>query len=322
MEKARQNHQLIAVVLATAGVILFSVKAVFVKKVFQYQVDPISLLLMRMLMSLPFYLVIIMVMFIRKRKKIIIKWSYVPQLLTFGFLGYYMSSYLDFTGLQYISASLERLILFVYPTMVVILSALLYKTKISMRQVAGIIVAYFGVFLIYFQRSAMDSHSAVFTGSILILGCAFTYALYLVGSGSLIPQIGSALYTSLVMIVSTLGVILHYYVRGGDPKILSYPKEVYHLSIGLCLISTVLPSLFISEAIKRIGATRVAIIGSIGPVSTILLASIYLGERINAFQWIGSIIVISGVLLVNMAQEAKAKSLEIAAIEEQQGQVG
>jgi drug/metabolite transporter (DMT)-like permease len=206
--------------------------------------------------------------------------------------------------------------------MVVILSAIVYKTKITPRQMAGILVAYFGVFLIYFQRSAMDSHSAVLLGSVLVLGCAFTYAVYLVGSGSLIPHIGSALYTSLVMIVSTIGVVAHYYIKGGDPELFSYPKQVYHLGIWLCIISTVLPSLFISEAIKRIGATRVAIIGSIGPVSTILLASIYLGERINAFQWVGSIIVISGVLLVNMAQGAKAKSLKIEDTERQQSQAG
>lgn len=322
MEKNRQNYQIIAVILATAGVVLFSVKAVIVKKVFQYNVDPISLLLMRMLLSLPFYLIIILITLVRKRMKTGLKWSHFPQLVIFGFLGYYMSSYLDFTGLQYISASLERLILFVYPTMVVILTALIYKTKITIRQTAGIIVAYFGVFLIYFQRSAMDSHSSVLIGSLLILGCAFTYAIYLVGSGSMIPEIGSAFYTSLVMIVSTLGVVAHYYFRGGDPKLFSYPKEVYHLSIGLCIISTVLPSLFISEAIRRIGATRVAIIGSIGPISTILLASIYLCEKINAFQWIGSIIVISGVLLVNMAKETKTKSIKVEAIDEQQNQVG
>jgi drug/metabolite transporter (DMT)-like permease len=322
MERTRQNNQLLAIFLATAGVVLFSVKAVFVKKVYEYNVDPISLLLMRMMFSLPFYLIIILFLSLRKKHKSGLKWAHIPQLLIFGFLGYYMSSYLDFTGLQYISASLERLILFVYPTMVVILSAIIYKIKITPKQIAGILVAYFGVFLIYFQRSKMDSHSAVLLGSILILGCAFTYAIYLVGSGSLIPQIGSIFYTSLVMIVSSIGVVAHFYFRGGDANLFHYPKQVYHLSIWLCIISTVLPSLFISEAIRRIGATRVAIIGSVGPVSTILLASIYLGERINAFQWIGSIIVISGVLLVNMADVDKTKSVQIEVVDKRQSKAG
>jgi drug/metabolite transporter (DMT)-like permease len=322
MERTRQNNQLLASLLAAAGVILFSAKAVLVKKVFHYQVDPVSLLLMRMVFSLPFYLMIILFISIRKRGKIGLKRSYIPQLLIFGFLGYYMSSYLDFTGLQYISASLERLILFVYPTIVVILSRIIFKTKISGRQIGGIVVSYFGVLLIYFQRSAMDSHSAVLLGTLLILGCAFTYAMYLVGSGSLIPKIGSALYTSLVMLVSTAGVLIHYFFRGSDPILFEYPHQVYYLAIALCIISTVLPSLMISEAIKKIGATRVAIIGCIGPVSTIALASIFLGERINGFQWLGSIIVISGVLLVNIVNDAKTKSIKLETIEEKKIKVG
>lgn len=311
MERLRRSNHIIGVFLAITGVILFSVKAVYVKMSYGYHVDPISLILIRMMFSLPVYLVITIIVLLRKDPSVGIKWKHIPKVILFGFLGYYLSSYLDFTGLQYVSASLERLILFVYPTMVVIISAVIYNIKVTQKQVLGIIVAYFGVFLIFFQRSEMDSHSAVFLGSLLVLGCAFTYAVYLVGSGSLIPVIGPALYTSLAMIISTLAVVIHYNLRGGDNMILSYPKELYYLGIKLSIISTVLPSFMISEAIKRIGATRVAIIGSVGPISTIVLASLYLGEKINAFQWMGSIIVVSGVLLVNLkdsVKEIKAKA--------------
>ena len=145
----------------------------------------------------------------------------------------------------------------------------------------------------------MDSHSSVFLGTVLIFGCALAYAIYLVGSGKLIPLIGSARYTSYAMIFACLGVIAHSYFKG-DVKILNYPHEVYRLGIELAIISTVLPSFLISEAIRRVGATKVAIIGSIGPISTIMLANIFLGERINAFQWLGAIVVVSGVLLVNI----------------------
>jgi drug/metabolite transporter (DMT)-like permease len=299
MEETQKNHKIRAILLATAGIVLFSVKAVFVKKAFGYHIDPISLLLIRMMFSLPIYILIALFIFLRKSKNITLKWSHVPKLIMFGLAGYYMSSYLDFTGLQYVSASLERLILFVYPTMVVIISAIIYKKKITKLQVIGILIAYFGVFLIFYQRSAMDSHSSVLLGSMLILGCAFTYAVYLVGSGELIPEIGSAMYTCLVMIVACLGVVVHFYFKG-NMNVFHYPHQVYQLGIGLSIISTILPSFLLSETIRMIGSTKVAIIGSIGPVSTIILASVFLGERINAFQWMGSIIVIAGVLLVNM----------------------
>jgi drug/metabolite transporter (DMT)-like permease len=302
MEESQQNHRTGAILLATAGVVLFSVKAIFVKKAYGYHIDAVSLLLIRMLFALPVYMAIAVIIGIRKGRKGFIAWKHFPGIIFFGLAGYYMASYLDFVGLQYISASLERLILFVYPTMVVVISAIIYKTKITIQQTFGILITYFGVFLIFYQRSAMDSHNAVFLGSILILGCALTYAIYLVGSGKLIPVIGSAQYTSYAMIFACIGVILHSYFKG-NVSIYNYPPEVYRIGIGLSVISTILPSFLISEAIRRIGATKVAIIGSIGPISTIMLANIFLGEKINAFQWLGAIVVISGVLLVNINKE-------------------
>jgi drug/metabolite transporter (DMT)-like permease len=302
MEESQQNHRTGAILLATAGVVLFSVKAIFVKKAYGYHVDAVSLLLIRMVFALPVYVVIAVITHIKKGKNGFVAWKHFPGIIFFGLAGYYMASYLDFVGLQYISASLERLILFIYPTMVVVISAIIYKTKVSLQQTIGILITYFGVFLIFYQRSAMDSHSSVFLGSILIVGCALTYAIYLVGSGKLIPKIGSALYTSYAMIFACLGVIIHSYFKG-NVTIFNHPPEVYRLGIGLSVISTILPSFLISEAIRRIGATKVAIIGSIGPISTIMLANIFLGERINAFQWLGAIVVISGVLLVNINRE-------------------
>jgi drug/metabolite transporter (DMT)-like permease len=299
MEEVQQNHRTGAILLATAGVVLFSVKAIFVKKAYGYHIDAVSLLLIRMIFALPIYVLIAIITSVRKGQKGFIAWKYFPGIIFFGLAGYYIASYLDFLGLQYISASLERLILFIYPTMVVIISAIIYKTKVSMQQTIGILITYFGVFLIYFQRSAMDSHSSVFLGTILIIGCSLTYAIYLVGSGKLIPIIGSAKYTSYAMIFACLGVIVHSYFKG-NVTIFNHPPQVYRLGIGLSIISTVLPSFLISEAIRRIGATKVAIIGSIGPISTIILANIFLDERINAFQWLGAIVVISGVLLVNI----------------------
>jgi drug/metabolite transporter (DMT)-like permease len=302
MEGSQQNHRTGAIFLATAGVVLFSIKAIFVKKAYGYHIDAVSLLLIRMLFSLPIYAAIAFLTTIRKDRKGFVAWKHFPGIIFFGLAGYYMASYLDFVGLQYISASLERLILFVYPTMVVVISAVIYKTKVTIHQTLGILITYLGVFLIFYKRSAMDSHSSVFLGTILIIGCALTYAIYLVGSGKLIPIIGSAQYTSYAMVFACLGVIVHSYFKG-NVKIYNYPAELYKIGIGLSILSTVLPSFLISEAIRRIGATKVAIIGSIGPISTIMLANIFLGERINTFQWLGAIVVISGVLLVNVNKE-------------------
>lgn len=293
MIKLRANT--LGVVLAVLGVVLFSAKAIMVKLAYHYEIDSVSLLLLRMLFSLPVYLVIAFVT--RKQTHQSIKKTDYLWLVFFGFVGYYLASYFDFEGLQYIKAGLERIVLFVYPTLVLIISRLFLKTKISRIQIFAIFLTYLGVLTAFSGELDLSSEN-LYLGVGLIFMSALTYAMYLVGSGWLIPKFGVVRFTSYAMIISTICVLLHY-VFTHEVDLLGYPQEVYFLGIGMAILSTIIPSFMVSKSIELIGSSNFSIIASIGPISTILLAYIVLGEQLNASQLIGTIIVIIGVSLVS-----------------------
>ncbi|MDG1805299.1 DMT family transporter [Flavicella sp.] len=285
----------LGVVLAVLGVILFSAKAIMVKLAYHYEIDSVSLLLLRMLFSLPVYVVIAFVT--RKQTNQSIKKTDYLWLVFFGFVGYYLASYFDFEGLQYIKAGLERIVLFVYPTLVLIISRLFLKTKISRIQIFAIFLTYLGVLTAFSGELDLSSEN-LYLGVGLIFMSALTYAMYLVGSGWLIPKFGVVRFTSYAMIISTICVLLHY-IFTHEIDLLGYPQEVYFLGIGMAILSTIIPSFMVSKSIELIGSSNFSIIASIGPISTILLAYIVLGEQLNASQLIGTIIVIVGVSLVS-----------------------
>ncbi|MHA7059095.1 DMT family transporter [Aquimarina sp. M1] len=285
---------LLAIVLAIVGVILFSAKAVMVKMAYKYSISSEHLLLFRMLFALPFYLTIAIIDQPTNTKNIN-KIDYF-WIIFFGFIGYYLASYFDFLGLQYIKAGLERIILFVYPTLVVIISRIFLKNKITKKQLIAISITYIGVLITFWNELQQDNTDTTL-GVLLIFLSAITYATYLVGSGWLIPKFGVVRFTSYVMIVSSFCIILQYlfFDRG---NLLNYESEVYVLAILMAFFSTIIPSYLISYAIGRLGASKVAIIGSLGPVSTIILAFFLLNESISASQVIGSAIVILGIYSV------------------------
>lgn len=285
----------IGVVFAILGVILFSAKAVMVKMAYTYGVDHLTLLLFRMGFALPFYVAIAIFTKPQKSQKTLPK-DYL-WLFLFGFLGYYLASLFDFMGLQYIKAGLERIILFIYPTIVVLLSWLFFKKKLSRRQFLAILITYLGVLITFWDEIGISSES-VYWGGFLIFLSAFTYASYLVGSGWLIPKFGVLRFTSFAMIISTLCIVIHY-AAISDFDLFDYPKEVYYLGLAMALFSTLLPSFLVSAAINRLGASTFSIFGSLGPVSTIILAFFFLDERITYLQVFGMFVVIAGVMLVS-----------------------
>ncbi|MBD1262503.1 DMT family transporter [Maribacter polysiphoniae] len=283
------------IVFAIIGVVLFSAKAVLVKVAYTYEVDHLTLLLFRMVFALPFYLLIAFSKKPLHSKEINYK-DYL-WVVFFGFIGYYLASLFDFMGLQYIKAGLERIILFIYPTMVVVLSWLIFRKSISKIQIIAIIITYLGVILTFWNEEPMKDGSVIL-GGILIFFSALTYASYLVGSGWLIPKFGVMQFTSYAMIVSTVCIVLHYSMVKGL-QLSTYPKEVYYLGIAMAIFSTLIPSFLVSAAIKRLGAPTFSLFGSLGPVSTIILAFFFLDERITVLQIIGMLIVIGGVTLVS-----------------------
>jgi len=302
MEDQQIQNKLGAILLAAGGVVLFSAKAVFVKMAYAYDIDTVPLLLVRLIIALPIYLIIAAISFRKWRKKYTLKPSHLLIIIGLGLGGYYFASYLDFTGLKYVSASVERLILFVYPTMVVGLSALINRKRVPEKQVYAILVTYFGVLLIFFQGILFEDQKNLLLGGMFIISCAFIYACFMIVTEKLIPNTGSSQITCYTLMVSCIAVILHF-MLGDHPEVSSLPAEVFWIGGGMAVFSTVIPSFMIAEAVKRLSASHVAIIGSIGPFTTILLAAIFLGERITAFQGMGALVIISGVLLVNSGKE-------------------
>jgi drug/metabolite transporter (DMT)-like permease len=295
MNIKRIPKPMFAFMLAFISVIFFSSKAVLVKVAYTYQIDALTLLTLRLLFALPVYIAVLMTTTSAKKFRKFSGFDYL-KVTGLGFIGYYMASYLDFLGLKYISASLERLILFVYPTLVLLISGIFLKKKPSLEQKIAVLITYFGVMLAFFKNENVNIGKAGL-GSVLIFGSALVYAIYLVGSGNLLPRFGTKLFTSLAMTVSTLSSVLHFLIAG-NVSLWHYPKEVYLIALVMSLVCTVIPSFLLAEAIKLMGASNVAVIGSFGPISTIILAAIFLGEKITVFQMLGTVIVISGIMLI------------------------
>ena len=291
------SNKRLGALLAVTGIVMFSAKAIMVKLGYRHDVDAVTLLLLRMLFALPIYL-FISVKETKKQKETKFSRKDFLNVVGLGIAGYYLASYFDFYGLQFISASLERLILFIYPTLVIIISAVVLKKKATKIQIYAILITYLGVFVAFADDLNMDSEG-FWVGTISIFLSAFTYAIYLAGSGVMIPKLGPVRFTAYVMTVSCFMVILHY-VAINSFEVLHQPWEVYALGFAMAMISTVIPSFLIAEAIKRLGASNFAIYGSLGPISTIVLAIIFLGERIDLYQIIGTVIVIIGVSIINL----------------------
>lgn len=201
-------------------------------------------------------------------------------------------------GLQYISAGLERLILFLYPTFSVLINAFVFKQKINRIQQLALLLTYTGIAIAYYGEMHIDTGNPNFLwGSLLIFMCSITYAVYIVGSGRIIPKVGVTKFTAYAMMAATGGIFIHYILKG-NYSLINSGNNLWWYGILLAVIATVIPSFLISGGIKRIGSNNVAIISSIGPVSTIIQAHFILHEKIFTEQVIGTILVIAGVLSI------------------------
>jgi drug/metabolite transporter (DMT)-like permease len=292
-----KSDRLLGTTMALTGIVAFSAKAVLVKLCYRYQVPVVSVLLLRMLMALPFY-VVIGIVDARKHNYAPMQGKDMMWLFILGFVGYYLSSFLDFSGLQYIEAGLERIILFIYPTIVVLISALLLKKSIGGNHIIAIVLTYLGVIVAFSGKVSFHAGHDVWLGVILIFMCAVTYASYLAGSGQLIPRLGSVRFTTYAMLIASGCVILHYLFTE-QFKLFSFHPMVYVYALIMATMSTVLPSYLISGAIQRIGAAHTSVLGSVGPFSTIILAYIFLNETITVYQLVGTCIVIAGIVILN-----------------------
>jgi drug/metabolite transporter (DMT)-like permease len=249
-----------------------------------------------MVFSLPFFLI---AAFLVSNKAGNVKMNNKQwlQLLILGISGYYLSAYFDFTGLQYISAGLERLILFLYPTFVIIINRVVFRQAITRIQMLALILTFAGIAIAYFNEMHFDTENPYFFwGSFLIFACSVTYAIYISGSGKVIPYVGAAKFAAYSMLVATAVLFLHFILRGDYSGVVQ-AKGMWTYGLLLAIMATVIPTFMLSAGLAKIGSNNVAIISGIGPVSTILQAHWVLGEKIHTGQIIGTIIVIAGVLL-------------------------
>ena len=308
IKQSSHTISLAGFIITFTGAVFFSTKAIIVKLAFAgTTTDALSLLTLRMIFALPFYLV---VAFFHGQKKENVKissrqWWYVIML---GLIGYYFSSFLDFTGLQYISAGLERLILFLYPTFAVLINVFVFKQQISKRQVIALLLTYAGIaYAFYGEVQLNEVNPNLFWGSFLVFLCAVTYSIYIAGSGKVIPMVGASKFTAYAMLAATTGIFIHFVLRGNYSQ-LNSGSGLWWYGLLLGVVATVLPSFMISYGLKKIGSNNVAIISGIGPVSTIIQAHLILGEKIFFEQLVGTALVVTGVLLIGWRSGTKKPS--------------
>lgn len=293
------NSFYIGFCLAGLGSVLFSAKAVVAKLTYQYGVDALTVIGFRMLLSLPFFLLISLWQMhkVRQGKIPALSKRQVLELILLGFIGYYLASLLDFIGLQYITAGLERLILFLSPTFVLLLSLVFLKKEIFPRQWLALALSYLGVALVFVQDLSFSGDN-VLLGSLCVLGSAVSYAIYLIRSGELVKKIGATRLVAYAMSISAVYTLAHFlFVQGWDGLI--QPMPVYGLSVLHAVFHTVLPTFMIMWAVERIGAPLSAQLGLLGPVSVLFLASWFLGESITLVQLIGTAFVLAGAMVLS-----------------------
>lgn len=291
-KKAKQSAMTTGLVLAVLGAIGFSGKAIIVKLAYRYDVDAVTLIMLRMLFSLPVF--VLMAWWASRGKAALTRkdWMGVAWL---GFTGYYLASFLDFAGLAYISASLERLILYLNPTLVMIMGLVLYKRKVTRPQILGMALSYCGVVLVFGHEISSLGSSAAW-GALLVFLSAISYAVYLVYSGEMVRRLGSLRLVGLASTVACVLCLLQFVILMPLSAALVAPEVVW-LSILNAALCTVAPVLMVMMAIERIGASAAAQTGMVGPLSTILMGVLILGEPFTVWIAVGTLLVITGIFV-------------------------
>jgi len=287
------------VALAIIGTLVFSFRPILVKLVYVTYppVSAVTLLFLRMTISLPFFLVVAWWLRGDEPRLTRLDWMKVAAL---GFIGYYAASFLDFIGLKYVGAGIGRLILYLYPTLVLLISFLFLHRRPTRRQLAALVITYAGVALILSSQAHGGAEGRLFLlGALFVFASSLFYATYLVAGGELVKRIGSMRFTAYSMAVATLPAVVQFFAI--EPmSALELPNKVWLYAILLATFTTVLPLFIQAEALKRIGAAEFALIGALGPVSVAVTSALGLDERFTFVQAIGGALVIFGVLLVSV----------------------
>lgn len=283
------------ILLALAGCILFSIKPILIKIAYQYGGDATSIMTLRAFSSLPLYLVTLLLLCRSAENRIKVKQHGVKAALI-GVMGYYLASFLDISSLEFISAQLERLLIFLFPTFVVLISWCLYGQKPHRNVVLSAVIGYAGISVIVVHDFNTAGHSVVL-GSVLAISSALVFAFYLVWSKPLITQLGSSLFTSIGMGCAGLAIILHLLLSGSEVS--QWSQELITTGIILGIFCTVLPSYLIAAAMARLTPTSLSLTSNIGPAVTAGLAVVVLDELFTPWHAIGLVLVVFSVYTLN-----------------------
>jgi drug/metabolite transporter (DMT)-like permease len=293
-----QRNVVIGCALVLLGALGFSAKAILIKLAYAASapLDAISLLALRMLFAMPLF-VLVALWHNKKSPAPALDRTQWLVVIVLGLIGYYLASYLDFVGLQYISAGLERVILFLYPTFVVLFSAILHRRGITARAGLALGLSYAGMTLVFLEHVTMAS-SHLLLGASLVLASAVIFACFAMGSGVMVRRIGSARFTAYSMTVAGIATLVHFGLQHGF-DLARFPIAVYQLALLMAVFSTVLPAFLMNAGIHRIGAGSAAIISTTGPIATLILAFFILDEAILPIQLLGTVLVLAGVYVVS-----------------------
>jgi drug/metabolite transporter (DMT)-like permease len=295
---AAQKGFLWGIFMLVIANICFSAKAVIIKLLYREGISTESVIALRMVIALPFYLGTALWLGRREQniRLTVREWLAISGL---GILSYYISSMLDFMGLQYVTAGVERLVLYTYPTMVLLFSVVLFKQKVTLTQVLALVITYTGVILAFVAEKGFGAQRDLVRGGLLVFTCAITYSIYVVYTGQYARKVGSAKFTCYAVLAATVpAVIQSWWCEGLD--IFHFSEKVYELGIWLAVVATVIPTFLIVEGIRVVGANNSGIIGFVGPVSTIALANIFLGEPVTPLQLVGTAVVLAGIFLLSV----------------------
>jgi len=293
---AQQRPYLVGFVLAAVGAILFSAKAIVAKLLYLEGNNALEVIGFRMLLSLPIFAAVALwyMWQVHLHKEKPLTTLQKAQVVLLGFIGYYLASYLDFLGLQYISASLERLILFLSPTFIILFTAIFIGTRIAPKQWLALLCAYAGVGMVFLQDLSFSGDN-VGLGAVLVLGSSISYSIYIVSSGELLKKIGSTRLVAYAMSVSSLFILAHFFFVEGWQGLVQ-TRKVYALSLWHAWANTAMPTFKVMWAVERIGAPLTAQVGLVGPVSVLFLANFFLGEPITLLQLGGTALVLWSVV--------------------------
>ena len=292
-------------IFAFLSAFMFATKAIFIKQAYAAapQLDATTLMVIRMASALPFFLLVCW--FGRKQYGHVTAKDWLLLILT-GAMGYYIASWFDFFGLMFISASLERIILFLYPTLTVLASSVIYKQPLTAKMIMALILSYGGTVLVAWQEQQnITSGQNFWLGASLVFASAVAFACYLLMTPPLIKKFGSLNLTGLSLSAACICVFIHYGFTNPHPveTLTSLPHSVIWYGIELAIFSTVLPTALLTFSLEHLGPSQSSIISSIGPILTIFLAILFLGEHLTVLQWVGCILNIIGVMMITLRKK-------------------